>query len=97
MDEETYMADSEFGKIVREKNPSVFYGYLKFARRVVGLMRKSEFFTKIVNVFVQRWSKEMLYRLGKRKRGNWLGKLMMDIGMPLCALVGRNYGVVGRS
>ena len=97
MDEETYMADSEFGKIVREKNPSVFYGYLKFARRVVNLMRKSELFTKIVNVFVQRWSKEMLYRLGKRKRGNWLGKLMMDIGMPLCALVGRNYGVVGRS
>lgn len=89
MDDETYEIDTRFGTVTKVMRPDVYAGYLKLASPLIPLMRKSKALSWIVNIFVRRWSEEMSHRMGVRKRGSLLGKLIMTIGFPLCSLFGR--------
>lgn len=44
-----------------------------------------------MNALARPWAKEMAYRMGAKgyEKSNPAGKLMMDIGLPLCRKIGK--------
>jgi len=88
MDERIYRADENFGIFLQETNPEVIIGYHYLARPVVSLMKKSKIFTDFINMFAKPWSYEMAYKVGVREEGDFVGSIIMFIGIPLCSFVG---------
>lgn len=84
--DETLAKDSE----CREKHIpfNVYTGYLTLFGPVVALMRRSKVFTNIVRPFGVATAREMASRVDPNIRGNWLGKTILKIGVPLCGAVG---------
>jgi hypothetical protein len=89
MPEDIFHADQLFGKYLREYQNDVLIGYKFLDKPVVRLMRKSKTFTLIVNVVAKPWTYEMAYRMGARDKGAFAGKIVMDVGLPVCRTVGR--------
>jgi len=87
--EEVYKADETFGIIIRKYMPEVYTGYLTWAQPIVKLMQKSEIFTKIVALFGVPWANHMAYTLGFHKKNSLFGSLLMKVGLPVCALIGK--------
>lgn len=67
---------------------NVYTGYLTLFGPVVALMRRSKIFTNIVRPFGVATAREMASRVDPNIRGNWLGKTILKIGVPLCGAVG---------
>lgn len=67
---------------------NVYTGYLTLFGPVVALMRRSKLFANIVRPFGVATAKEMASRVDPGIRGNWLGKVMLKVGVPLCGAVG---------
>jgi|GEM_PF-3167751 len=88
MDEITYKADQEFGRYLADNKPYVMKGYHFLAKPVVRLMHKSKLVTKIVYVIAMPWAKEMSYKMGYREKGDFVGKIIMGIGLVLCGFTG---------
>ncbi|MEH0021379.1 MAG: FG-GAP-like repeat-containing protein [Desulfobacter sp.] len=88
MRREIYKADSIFGAYIKKYNPEVMIGYQFLCGPLVQLMKKSKIVTNIVNVFAMPWSHEMAFQIGFKKEGHILGKMIMDIGIPVCRLTG---------
>jgi len=89
MDETIFEADEAFGRYLRENHNDVLQGYRFWAKPVASLMQKSPLFTQIVDVLATPWSYEMAYRMGARDKGSFAGRLLMDIGMPVCGAIGK--------
>ncbi|MBU2628536.1 MAG: hypothetical protein KKE61_07960, partial [Proteobacteria bacterium] len=89
MSTDIYRADSIFGMDVREHNPNVMIGYHLLCRPIVQLMKKSKIITNIVNIFAKPWSYEMAFQMGVKKEGYIMGKVIMSVGIPICATVGK--------
>ena len=89
MPEDIFHADQLFGAYLREYQNEVLIGYKFLDRPVVSLMRKSKTFTLIVNVVAKPWTYEMAYRMGARDEGSFVGKIVMDAGVPVYRTVGR--------
>ncbi len=89
MDEAIWKADEAFGKHLRERNSDVLIGYHFWAKPVVSLMQKSRVFTQIVNVLAKPWSYEMACIMGENDKGSVVGKILMDVGVPMCRTIGR--------
>ncbi|MGD0725858.1 MAG: hypothetical protein ABSB63_09875 [Spirochaetia bacterium] len=89
MPEDIFHADQLFGAYLREYQNDVLVGYKFLDKPVVSLMRKSKTFTRIVNVVAKPWTYEMAYRMGARDEGAFVGKIVMDFGVPVCRTVGR--------
>jgi hypothetical protein len=89
MDGTIFKADEAFGKYLKENQKEVLIGYRFWAKPVVSLMQKSHIFTQIVNVLAKPWSYEMAYRVGARNETTFVGKILMDVGVPICRLIGR--------
>lgn len=86
LDDETYGADSEFGRFLPE---SVLIGYTLWAVHIVSLMERSRCFTRLVSYLALPWAKEMSFRVGKRETGHVVGRILMKIGLPVCDLIGK--------
>jgi hypothetical protein len=89
MDEAVFKADEAFGRYLRDNQKDVLIGYHFWAKPVVSFMQKSRAFTQIVNVLARPWSYEMAYRIGARDKGNFAGKILMEVGVPVCRTIGR--------
>jgi hypothetical protein len=89
MDEAIFKADEAFGRFLRDNQKEVLIGYHFWAKPVVSFMQKSHIFTQIVNVLAKPWSIEMAYRMGARDEGSFAGKILMDVGVPICRVIGR--------
>jgi hypothetical protein len=89
MDEAIFKADEAFGRYLRDNQKEVLIGYHFWARPIVRLMQKSHGFAQIVNVLAKPWSYEMAYRVGARDKGSFVGKILMDVGVPVCRIIGR--------
>jgi hypothetical protein len=89
MDEAIFAADQAFGKHLGESDSDVMRGYHFWARPVVSLMQRSHAFTQVVNILAKPWSYEMAHRMGATDKGSVAGKILMDVGVPLCRAIGR--------
>lgn len=89
MDQAIFKADEAFGRFLRDNQKEVLIGYHFWATPVVSFMQKSRVFTQIVNVLAKPWSIEMAYRIGARDEGSFSGKILMDVGVPVCRAIGR--------
>ncbi len=88
MDEDIHFADEAFGLLMSNKFPIVLKGYQIWAKPIVRQMQKSENFTVLVNYFAKPWSIEMAHLMGVKAKGNFLGLLLMIVGLPICGLIG---------
>lgn len=79
--------DAEFGLKLRATDPYAYLGYRAWADHVVKLMQKSNTITKIVNFIAQPWVR---YMAGE---GNFIGKAMSKIGIPVCRMIGKLFYV----
>lgn len=52
-------------------------------------MQKSKTVTKIVAAVATPGSHEMAYRMGARDKGSFTGKILMEVGIPVCRTIGR--------
>jgi hypothetical protein len=89
MDETIFKADDAFGRYLRKNQKEVLIGYHCWAKPVVSFMQKSHIFTQIVNVLAKPWTIEMAYRIGPRDKGSFAGTILMDVGVPICRMIGR--------
>jgi hypothetical protein len=69
-------------------SPQVYQGYLLWARPVVRGMQRSALLTKLVAPFGRAFLREVASRVEGGK-GSFLGKLLISIGVPICAALGR--------
>jgi hypothetical protein len=88
MDEAIWKADEAFGSYLNDNHKDVLLGYQLWAKPVVKWMQKSKAFTRIVASVVTPWSYEMAYRMGARSEGTFAGKILMDVGVPICRIIG---------
>jgi hypothetical protein len=89
MDEKIFEADEAFGRYLRDNHRDVLQGYQLWAKPVVKWMQKSETVTKVVAFTAKPWSYEMAYRMEARDKGTFVGKILMDVGIPVCRTIGR--------
>lgn len=64
-------------------------GYHQWAIPVVRKMRKSSRLTKVFRVLAQARADEIAARDGETSRSNVLGKVLIALGEPACAFIGR--------
>lgn len=88
MPESIYRNDEAFGKYLRAKYPLVLKGYYFWARPVVQHMRESKSFTNVVHIIARPWYIEMAHNVDKKQKGNFIGIILMIIGIPICWLIG---------
>ena len=88
MDEAIWKADEAFGSYLRDHHRDVLLGYQLWAKPVVKWMQKSKTVTKIVAFVATPWSYEMAYRMGARDKGSFAGRILMDVGVPVCRAIG---------
>ena len=88
MSDEIKRKDEIYGKFIRKTRPEIYIGYRFLADPIVKLMKKSSLFTKFISVFGMAWARNMA---GDK---NLLGKLISNIGEPVCGLIGKviTYG-----
>lgn len=80
MDDQTYVLDQEFG----DRLPAhIMDGYQCWAKHVVKLMKKSKLFTEMVAIPALAWARSMA------GQPNFLGNLIMFIGLSACAFIGK--------
>ena len=89
LDDATMAADKEFGEMVAQNDPHTMAGYHFWAKPVVRLMQKSKIITWIVALFALPWAREMFLRQTGNGRGSWRGRILMQLGIPLCRFVGK--------
>lgn len=85
LDPAWYEADEEFGAMVKT---NVRVGYWFWARPTVRLMQRSSSVTTIVALVAKPWAKQMAYEMGVSSEGSYFGSCIMQVGMPICALLG---------
>ena len=52
-------------------------------------MKKSKLFTKLVWLFAKPWSEQMAFEMGALDRGNWIGKVLMEVGIFFSGIIGK--------
>lgn len=89
MDDETYAADTVFGKTLPAE---VIKGYHLWAVPVARAMRKSFLLTALVEPIALSWAKTMRAKIeGKPENETWLGRQLLRFGVPICAWLGRKH------
>lgn len=89
LDDITYAADSLAGQLIKEFDKDAYDGYYVWAEPLVRRMEGSLGLTRVVSWFAIPWAKEMSYIMGHKKKGSILGKLVMNIGLPVCRFIGK--------
>ena len=86
MDEPTYRADVKFGENLP---PQVMVGYQRWAAPLAQAMRRSRLLSALIAPIALEWAKEMRHQIDGEGKGSLIGKIMLRIGVPLCAWLGR--------
>lgn len=87
MTDKVYELDAKFGSMVDD---DIYTGYRKLADPIVKKMQESDRFTKIVAYCAMPWVREMAHKIEPRNyKGSLVGKIIMNIGLPLCKFIGR--------
>ena len=89
LDTSIFIADEQYGLLMRKTDPAIVDGYKIWAAPVVKLMKKSTLVTQIVYAIAKPWTKEMAYQMGVLEKGSIIGKMLMFVGNPFCKMV--NY------
>ena len=106
--DDIYVADEQFGKLLREEHMYIYEGYRVWADTVVDWMngkgpdmivwekdsikrreQLTAFITEWATIIAVPWAEHMAYRMGVREKDNYTGRVLMYLGIPLCAAVGK--------
>jgi hypothetical protein len=104
---EIYELDQEFGKILVEKSPDTYYGYIAWAQTVVDWMegngpqcmfwirdpeerKQAQVYlsTKWAREIATPWASHMAYLMGNENEKNATGRVLMNVGKPICKVIG---------
>ena len=80
-------ADEIYGEMMYEKDPRLVLGYMMWARNVVNYMKAKPQNTKWIYMMVKPWTEHMAYEVGILPKGNWIGKLIHNVGKQYCYYV----------
>ena len=80
-------ADEIYGEMMYEKDPRLVLGYMMWARNVVKYMKVKPQNTKWIYMMVKPWTEHMAYEVGILPKGNWIGKLIHNVGKQYCYYV----------
>ena len=69
-------------------NTPVQMGYWFIAKPIVELMQEHEFVTQMMAPLIHGWANQMAYQQGASDRQDMVGKMIVDLGVPLSRLVG---------
>ena len=86
LDRETWRADIEF--TATRLSAKTVRGYQYWAIPYVRLMRRSPLAEKVMYPLATWRADELAYRMGKREKGNWKGKIVRVIGESICYSIG---------
>lgn len=87
MDDETYEADTAFGRTLPKE---VIRGYHRWAIPVANAMRRSPILTALIEPIALQWAKTMRAKMdGQPERETLVGRLLLRLGVPICAWLGR--------
>ena len=89
MTNEIREADEEFGRIISSTSPETMIGYHYWAIPIVGLMKKSSLFSRIVWFVAKPWAYQMAYEMGAIDKGNLAGKILMRFGILISKSIGK--------
>ena len=67
-------------------------GYWRWGKPVARAMATRPWLTSLIWCVARPWSAEMAYQMGARAQGSRLGRLIMALGTPLCAWLGKERG-----
>ena len=93
--QEIWEQDHKFGIWVSENDPDVFNGYHSWAVPMVDWIEKESLLSKVyfhgwVRPFTGAWAQHIAHRMEPEKfKDNKVGKLMLNIGVPLCRTIGK--------
>ena len=86
MSTKTFKADQDYGHTL---DNITYRGYVRWAKHVVWLMKRSKRFTLFVNRLATPWAKQMEFVMTGKGKPNLKGKFMMKYGEKFCYLVGK--------
>lgn len=89
MSKEIRDADQKFGEMMASLRPEVMVGYHYWAVPIVGLMKKSKLFTRVVWMVAKPWAYQMAYEMGARSKENVVGKVLMKLGIWISEFIGK--------
>ena len=93
--QEIWEQDHKFGAWISENDPDVFNGYHSWAVPMVNWIEKESLLSKVyfhgwVRPFTGAWAQHIAHRMEPEKyKDNKVGRLMLNIGVPLCRLIGK--------
>ena len=103
LSQEIWEQDHKFGIWMSQNDPDVFNGYHSWAVPMVDWIEKGSLLSKIyfhgwVRPFTGAWAQHIAHRMEPEKfKDNKVGRLMLNIGVPLCRTIGklmrRNKGI----
>jgi len=82
-----WKADEIYGEMMYVKDPRLVLGYMMWARNVVNYMKAKPQNTKWIYMMVKPWTEHMAYEVGIMPKGNWIGKLIHNVGKQYCYYV----------
>ena len=93
LDKEVYALDAEYGQRNFTLDPAIIVGYHSWAKPIASHIQKDTFTAKLLLSIVaplgQAWAKEMAHQMQPEKyKTNFLGKMLMKIGYPICKGIG---------
>ncbi|PYE92514.1 hypothetical protein C8J35_1239 [Rhizobium sp. PP-F2F-G38] len=86
LDRDVWRADIEF--TATRLSARTVRGYQYWAIPYVKLMRRSAFAEKIMYPLALARAEELAYRMKKREKGNWKGKIVRVVGESICFSIG---------
>ncbi|MAV64747.1 MAG: hypothetical protein CMG00_06105 [Candidatus Marinimicrobia bacterium] len=81
-----WKADTDFGNKLPKQ---IVKGYHSFGVPIANLIRKFPLLAYVTLPFVNSWAYEMAYREGKHHKSNLLGKIIYNVGLPICKFIGK--------
>jgi hypothetical protein len=83
---EDYRTDADWSS--KSIDALTYAGYTSVAEPLAAWFRKHPYCFWPVAFFVCAWTREVCYRSGTKKSGSLIGKAVMKVGRPACALLG---------
>jgi len=103
MSRDIYLADQAFGSELVKRSPDIYNGYRAWAEIVVDWMDggAGEFIKSWATTWAQDiatpWAEHMAYKMGALDNDNLTGRIIANVGVPICKLVGVWQRVFGPS
>ena len=98
LSDELYSLDVAYGASLARTNPEIIVGYHRLATGVAKYIQKDTLPAKLVRYtmfpLAHAWAKQMAHDMEPTKyKRNYVGKAIMAVSYPVCAMLGRNKKV----